>query len=226
MQVSFHYEWPCYSIVLFKILLTCIRPENFPSVSVKVQVTVVKYAALCVVLFCFVAGKHEPPLERESESFFIIWEIPVHFEDVWNHYGHHTTRTPSKGITMFPRHRTIDENVEYASHWSISQAQSGHWDQVSRTLSQGLSQVFLVVSPRVHPQCTHTICFWTASGCCFCNRCNFMVNVLYLPFATSVAVHRRPLASEEVCWANFSWEEKLESSSPLFFFLYPLREIR
>ena len=118
---------------------------------------------------------------------------------------------------LFPKQRTIDENVD-----KISQAQSGHWDQVSRTLSQGLSQVFLVVSPRVHPQGTHTICFWTASGSCFCNRCNFMVNVLYLPFATSVAVHRRPLASKEVFWANFSWEEKLESS----FFPYPLRKIR
>ena len=86
----------------------------------------------------------------------------------------------------------------------ISQAPSGHWDQVSRTLSQGLSQVFVVVSTLVHPQGTHTICFWTASGCCFCNRCNFMVNVLYLPFASSAALQRRPLASEEVFWANFS----------------------
>ena len=122
-----------------------------------------------------------------------------------------TTRTPSKGITMFPKQRTIDENVD-----KISQAQSGHWDQVSRTLSQVLSQVFLVVSPRVHPQGTHTISFWTAIGCCFGNQCNFMANVLYLPFASSVAVHRRPLASEEVFWANFSWEEKLESSFPFF----------
>ena len=29
-----------------------------------------------------------------------------------------TTRTPSKGITTFSGQCNIDENVEYASHWS------------------------------------------------------------------------------------------------------------
>ena len=31
----------------------------------------------------------------------------------------------------------------------------------------------------------------TAGDNCLCNRCNFMVNVLCLPFAPSVAVYRK-----------------------------------
>ena len=34
-------------------------------------------------MFSFVAWKHNKrQLERKSESFFIIWKIPVHFKDV------------------------------------------------------------------------------------------------------------------------------------------------
>ena len=50
MQVSYPYEWPCYSKVLFKILLTCIGPETFPSVSVKVQVS----SKICSIVYSFV----------------------------------------------------------------------------------------------------------------------------------------------------------------------------
>ena len=55
--------------------------RNLPFRSVKVQVSSKICSIVCSFVF-FCTGKHEPPLERESESFFIIWEIPVQFEDV------------------------------------------------------------------------------------------------------------------------------------------------
>ena len=207
MLVSFYYEWPCYSKVLFKILLTCIGPETFPSVSVKVQVS----SKICSIVCSFVFFCSGETWASTRTRVGIFLHNLGNSSPLWRCLKSLWTSIPPEHLP-----KVLQCFLEYASHWSISQAQSGHWDQVSRTLSQGLSQVFLVVSPRVHPQGTHTICFWTASGCCFCNRCNFMVNVLYLPFASSVAVHRRLLASEEVFWANFSWEEKLESSFPFF----------
>ena len=77
--------------------------------------------------------------------------------------------------------------------------------------------------PRVFPRCStgdpHNLFLkskWFFHDCCLCNRCNVMVNALYLPFASSISVHCPPFASEEVFWANFSWEEKLESSFPFF----------
>jgi len=42
----------------------------------KVQVINIQHA-----VFSFVSGKHERQPERKSESFFIIWTVPVHFED-------------------------------------------------------------------------------------------------------------------------------------------------
>ena len=134
-----------------------------------------------------------------------------------------STRTPSKGVLQCFLGTATLMKMSNMLHIEVPTAILNKWKSVrrtggtvSRTLSQGLSQVFLVMSPHVHPQGTHTICFWTASDCCLSNRCNVMVNVLYLPFASSVAVYHRPLASEEVFWANFSWEEKLESSFPFF----------
>ena len=77
--------------------------------------------------------------------------------------------------------------------------------------------------PRVFPRCSigkpHNLFLnskWFFHDCCLCNRCNVMVNVLYLLFDSSVAVHCPPFASEEVFWANLSWEKKLESSFPFF----------
>ena len=38
----------------------------------------------------------------------------------------------------------------------------------------------------------------TTGDNCLCNRCNFMVNALYLPFASSVTVYRKICACSKL----------------------------
>ena len=48
------------------------------------------------MLCSFVAGKHKRQPERKSESFFIIWTVPVHFEDV--------SKSLSSGTSILSEH--------------------------------------------------------------------------------------------------------------------------
>ena len=56
----------------------------------------------------------------------------------------------------------------------------GESEQQKHLSSKGVQFSFAAHGEQT-PQATQTICL--------CNRCNFMINVLYLPFAFSVAVY-------------------------------------
>ena len=124
-----------------------------------------------------------------------------------------STRTPPKGVLQCFLGTATLMKMSNMLHIEVPTAILNKWKSVrrrggtvSRTLSQGLSQVFLVMSPRVHPQGTHTICFWTASDCCLSNRCNVMVNVLYLQFAPAVPQKRyfEQILAEKRNWSLVS----------------------
>ena len=153
VQVSFHYEWPSIPKFSSKCMLTRLGPDTFPYFPVKLHV--VKCTAQCTLFFSFVAEEHESPLERKSESFFTIWEIPVHFEDVLKSLQ---TSIPSEHLpkvlqsecflsiaTLMKMSNMLYIKVEQVE---ISQASEGHLDQVSRTRSH----VF------AHQQATQSVC--------------------------------------------------------------------
>ena len=220
MQVSFHYEWPCYSKVLTKISLTCIGPETFPSVPVKVQVSSKICSIVCSFVF-FCSGETWASTRTRVGIFLHNFG---NSSPLWRCLKSLWTSIPPEHLPKVLQCFLSNAPLMKMSIKSV-RCRVGTGTKYHELFPRAFPRCSWLCPPRVHPQGTHIICFWTASGCCPCNRCNFMVNVLYLPFATSVAVHRRPLASKEVFWANFSCEEKLESSFP-FFFPYPLRKIR